>query len=126
MHPLWIWYWMPPRFADKVVVVVDTANPFCVGEFEAEVDSIILHFGVEDAAICEIVSGNVEPSGLLPMQMPLDMEAVEAQYEDVPRDMECYVDSDGNTYDFTFGMNWSGMIQDERVEKYNVPVLVGE
>jgi beta-glucosidase len=51
------------------------------------------------------------------------METVEAQYEDVPRDMECYVDADGNTYDFTFGLNWSGVINDERVQTYNVPAL---
>ena len=39
--------------------------------------------------------------------------------------MECYVDSEGNTYDFTFGMNWSGVINDERVAAYNVEPLVG-
>ena len=49
------------------------------------------------------------------------------RYEDVPRDMECHVDSDGNTYDFAFGMNWSGVINDERVAKYNVePISVDE
>ena len=60
------------------------------------------------------------------MQMPLDMETVEAQYEDVPRDMECYVDSAGNTYDFAYGLNWTGVIEDVRVEKYNAAPLVGE
>lgn len=24
----------------------------------------------------------------------------------------------GNTYDFAFGLNWDGVIQDSRVEKY--------
>jgi beta-glucosidase len=54
------------------------------------------------------------------------METVEAQFEDVPRDMECYVDSDGNSYDFAFGLNWSGVISDERTAKYNVPPIVGD
>ena len=59
--------------------------------------------------------------------MPANMEAVEAQLEDVPRDVECYVDANGNTYDFAFGLNWSGVIQDERTEKYNVePMTVPE
>ena len=57
------------------------------------------------------------------MQMPANMETVEAQYEDVPRDMECYVDADGNTYDFAFGLNWSGVIDDERVATYKVEPL---
>ncbi len=38
--------------------------------------------------------------------------------------MECYVDADGNTYDFAFGMNWSGVIDDERVAEYKVEPLV--
>ena len=65
-----------------------------------------------------MICGNYEPSGLLPFQMPADMETVEAQAEDTPRDMRCYQDADGNTYDFAFGMNWNGVIEDERVKKY--------
>ena len=80
-------------------------------------------FSVNNELFFDIVTGKVEPSGLLPLQMPANMETVEAQYEDVPRDMECYVDAAGNTYDFGFGLNWSGVIQDERTEKYCVPPL---
>ena len=50
--------------------------------------------------------------------VPANMETVEAQYEDVPYDMQCYVDSEGNTYDFAFGLNWKGVIKDKRVKKY--------
>jgi beta-glucosidase len=32
--------------------------------------------------------------------------------------MRCYLDADGNTYDFAFGLNWSGIINDDRVKKY--------
>ena len=57
-------------------------------------------------------------SELLPLQMPADMRIVEEQFEDVPRDMKCYTDSEGHLYDFAFGMNWKGVIDDERVTKY--------
>ena len=30
----------------------------------------------------------------------------------------CHVDTEGNAYDFAFGLNWSGVIEDERVTKY--------
>lgn len=73
--------------------------------------------------LVQIVAGEVEPSALLPAQQPASMETVEKQLEDVPRDMECYTDSAGNTYDFGFGLNWSGVIQDERTAKYCVPPL---
>ena len=50
--------------------------------------------------------------------MPADMKTVEEQFEDVPRDMNCYVDTNGSKYDFGFGLNWQGTINDERVIKY--------
>lgn len=70
----------------------------------------------------DIVSGAVEPSGLLPLQMPASMATVEKQMEDVPFDMTPYVDAEGNTYGFGFGLNWSGVIEDERTAKYKVKV----
>ncbi|WP_227742485.1 beta-glucosidase [Parabacteroides distasonis] len=47
-----------------------------------------------------------------------DMRIVEEQFEDVPRDMKCYTDSEGHLYDFAFCMNWKGVIDYERVTKY--------
>ncbi|MGB5172511.1 MAG: beta-glucosidase, partial [Eudoraea sp.] len=80
--------------------------------------ALLLHMGVQDQALMEIISGKSEPSGLLPFQMPANMLTVETQFEDVPRDMTAYTDSEGNTYDFAFGLNWSGVIDDNRVKKY--------
>ncbi|MBN2028822.1 glycoside hydrolase family 3 C-terminal domain-containing protein [bacterium] len=118
--------------ADRVIVALDVSNPMVFAEFESEVDAIVVGFGggrsshLPDKAFLDIISGQVEPSGLLPLQMPANMETVEAQFEDVPRDMECHVDSDGNTYDFAFGLDWSGVIKDDRTAKYDVPPIVGE
>ena len=58
-------------------------------------------------------------------QLIKDMDDVERQCEDTSRDMECYTDSQGNKYDFAFGMNHAGVIRDARVEKYAVPVMTG-
>ena len=100
-----------------VVTVVNTGRPL-VPEFEPYSDAILVSFGCQNQAILELISGNVEPSALLPMQLPANMKTVEEQFEDVPYDMDCYVDADGNAYDFAFGLNWSGRISDERTEKY--------
>ena len=105
------------------IVILDIMQPMCVHEFEPEVDAIIVSMSGSTEAACRIVAGQDEPSGLLPMQMPKDMLDVEKQLEDVPRDMECYTDADGNTYDFGFGLNYSGPISDERTEKYCVEPL---
>lgn len=101
-----------------VITVVKVSNPMVFGEIEKSSDAILVHFGVQDQVIMELISGRMEPSALLPFQMPADMKTVEEQFEDVPRDMKCYIDSDGNVYDFAFGLNWKGVINDSRVRKY--------
>jgi beta-glucosidase len=107
------------KMGDKpVVVVVNVSKPMVFAEIEPVADAILVHMGVQDQALMDLISGAVEPSALLPFQMPATMKTVEEQFEDVPRDMECYTDADGNTYDFAFGLNWSGVISDERVSRY--------
>jgi beta-glucosidase len=101
-----------------VIVCMNLSNPTVVAEFEKSIEGLLVHFGVQDQALMEIISGEAEPSGLLPIQMPANMETVEIQFEDVPLDMECHEDSESNKYDFAFGMNWSGVIDDDRVNKY--------
>ncbi len=104
---------------DKPVIVsINCKNPTVVGEFEERVDSLLVHFNVQTQAILDMISGAAEPSGLLPFQMPKDMTTVEQQKEDVAHDMDCYVDQAGHRYDFAFGMNYKGVIADERVTSY--------
>ncbi|GHV66791.1 beta-glucosidase [Spirochaetia bacterium] len=101
-----------------VIVFVRTANPFVAAEFETAADAVLLDFSVETRTLLELALGKAEPSALLPFQMPLDMETVEAQAEDLGRDMIPYTDSEGNTWDFAFGLGWKGPIKDDRVRKY--------
>ena len=100
-----------------VITIISTGKPF-VPEFEPYSDAVLVSFGCQNQALLDLVSGAVEPSALLPMQLPADMKTVELQKEDLPFDMDCYVDADGNAYDFAYGLNWSGRIDDERVQKY--------
>ncbi|OAB35377.1 hypothetical protein PMSM_08930 [Paenibacillus macquariensis subsp. macquariensis] len=53
------------------------------------------YLGVQDQAFLDILVGETEPSGLMPMQIPANMKTVEEQFEDVPHDMEVHVDSEG-------------------------------
>ena len=101
-----------------VVVIINAGKPVVLSEIEPLADAILISFGVQNQAMLDLISGKAEPSGLLPMQFPASMAAVEHQLEDLPRDMECYVDAAGNKYDFAFGLNWSGVINDSRVQKY--------
>jgi beta-glucosidase len=103
-----------------VIVSIALSNPAIVAEFEKEVNGIIASFGVQDQALLDILSGKAEPSALLPIQMPANMKTVEEQKEDLPHDMECHRDSEGNVYNFGFGLNWKGVIRDGRTNRYAV------
>ena len=101
-----------------VIVVMTITNPPVLGEVEPKADAILLNFESQQAAIFDLIVGftkygdkesdgeKIAPTAMLPMQLPKNMDEVEAQCEDVPRDMECYVDSEGNVYDFGFGLTY--------------------
>ncbi|MCC8095078.1 MAG: glycoside hydrolase family 3 C-terminal domain-containing protein [Tannerellaceae bacterium] len=103
-----------------VIAVVDVSNPMIFSEFEDKMDGILVSFGNTTQSVLDIVSGKYEPSGLLPFQMPAHMATVEKQAEDVPFDMECHQDSEGNIYNFGYGLNWKGVIQDARTATYGI------
>lgn len=101
-----------------IIVSLNAKNPTIVKEFEDKIDGLLISFHVQSQAILDCISGEYEPSGLLPFQMPADMDTVETQLEDVAHDMICHKDQDGHIYDFAFGMNYQGVIYDARVQTY--------
>ena len=108
----------------KLILLVQADHPMVFSEIEPYVDAILLAWeNTPDESYLRVVSGAAEPYGLLQYQMPANMDTVEAQLEDVPRDMEPYVDSEGNAYDFCFGLNWSGVIDDDRTKTYKAAPL---
>lgn len=94
-----------------VIVCASLRNPMVVNEFETMADGIIVDFGVSRSAILDVVFGNYEPTGRLPIQMPRDMDTVELQSEDRALDMEPHIDENGNAYDYGFGLNYKGVIE---------------
>lgn len=101
-----------------VIVLANMSGPVIVNEYEKYADAILSSTGDLVQALFATIAGESEPSGLLPMQLPKDMDTVEKQLEDIPLDMECHIDSEGHEYNFGFGMNFSGIIKDERTKKY--------
>ena len=101
-----------------VVVCIDAVRPLVLSEIEPYADALLVGFCVQRQTSLDIISGAFEPCGLLPLQMPASMHAVEVQVPDKPLDIECYTDSKGNTYDFGFGLNWQGRISDARTDRY--------
>jgi beta-glucosidase len=104
---------------DKPVIACITMhNPAVLAELEPYADAILAEFGVQRKAVLDILTGNAQPQGLLPIQLPRNMEVVEKHCEDMAFDIEPYTDSLGSIYDFGYGRNWNGIIEDERTNKY--------
>ena len=107
-----------------VIAAVSMERGMVWTEVEPLCDVIFVSYNAQKTdSIARMITGQLEPSGLLVFQQPASMEAVESQVDDVPRDVECYEDAAGNTYDFAFGMNWAGVISDERTAKYSADPL---
>ena len=107
-----------------VIAAVSMERGMVWTEVEPLCDAIFVSYNAQKTdSIARMILGQIEPAGLLVFQQPASMEAVEAQVDDVPRDMECYKDAAGNTYDFAFGMNWAGVINDGRTETYSAEPL---
>lgn len=89
-----------------VFAVLQMHNPCVVSEFEPYVDGLIVHFGVENKVVLEILTGETAPGGKLPLNMPANMETVEKHCEDVFGDYEVYTDESGNSYGYGFGLTY--------------------
>ena len=111
----------------KLILVIDANHPMVFSEIEPYADAILMGWyegtKIPTGSYLRVIAGKSEPYGLLQYQMPKDMDTVEANLVDVPRDMDCYVDAEGNTYDFCFGLNWSGKIEDDRTALYGAAPL---
>lgn len=69
-----------------VVVSMFMERPAVLSEFIDDVDAVLATFGVSDEALFDVIFGKFNPVGKLPFDLPLNMNSVEAQQEDVPRD----------------------------------------
>jgi beta-glucosidase len=85
----------------KPTVTVLTVNrPPVVPEINAASKAVVAEFEIEDDIICEMIFGEFNPSGKLPLEIPSSMEAVEKQFEDVP------YDSENPLYPFDHGLSY--------------------
>ena len=89
-----------------VIVVMQLHNPAVMSEFEPAADGILVNFGVEPTVMMEILTGQANPGGRLPVYLPANMETVEAHCEDIADDMEVYQDACGSRYTFGFGLRY--------------------
>jgi beta-glucosidase len=87
---------------NKVPSIVDIylSRAAVIPEISAASKGLFANFGASDDAFLDVVFGNFNPQGRLPLEMPSSMEAVRNQKEDVP------YDSKDPLYKFGFGLHY--------------------
>ncbi len=72
--------------AAPVVVAVHLDRPAVMTELQPHTAALLGVFGVSDAALLDVLTGQAAPGGTLPFELPSSMTAVEAQRPDLPYD----------------------------------------
>ena len=87
------------KMKDKpVIALVNLHNPCVMAEFEPYCDVILTEFGTQRDVLFGILTGELQAGGVLPYNLPKDMDTIERHAEDTPDDYAPYTDTEGNTY----------------------------
>lgn len=68
------------------IVDIYLDRPAVIPEVADKSSALIASFGVQDDILMNMIFGKSSPSGKLPFEMPSSMDAVKAQFEDLPYD----------------------------------------
>ncbi len=86
----------------KPTISILTMNrPAVIPEITEASKGLIVDFDCQDEILAELIFGKFKPSGKLPIEIPSSIDAVEAQFEDVP------YDSKNPLYPFGFGLEYT-------------------
>ena len=70
------------------IVVMHLDRPAVFPEIAESCAALLGEFGADDAAVLDVIFGQVNPSGKLPFELPRTMAAVDKQKPDLPYDSE--------------------------------------
>lgn len=82
------------------ITVMAIDRPPVIPGINAKTKALIADFACEDAVILELIFGQFQPTGRLPIELPASAAAVAAQKEDVP------YDSENPLYPFGYGLSY--------------------
>lgn len=82
------------------VVVLDLDRPAVIPELSAAAAGLIGAFGASDDVVLDLIFGSSSPAGTLPFELPSSMDAVRAQFSDLP------ADSKNPLYPLGFGLSY--------------------
>jgi beta-glucosidase len=92
------------------ILAVNAVLPWVIDDIEPAAASVIATFDVKTEAVWDVIRGRFNPTGQLPITLPADQAAVEANASDVPGYAEkfdyAYTNGVGDDYVFGFGLSY--------------------
>ena len=92
------------------ITVIDFSSPWLIQEIEPNAAAVIGTFGVKTEALVDVIRGDFNPTGKLPLTIPASGEAVVNDKMDVPGFDEgpsyVYEAKSGDKYGYGFGLSY--------------------
>jgi len=92
------------------ILAINAVLPWVIEDIEPGAASVVATFDVKTEAIWSVLRGEFDPAGALPVTLPADQAAVEANASDVPGYAEsfdyAYTNAVGDEYSFGFGLSY--------------------
>ena len=92
------------------ITVIDFSSPWLIQEIEQNAAAVIGTFGVKTEALVDVIRGDFNPTGKLPLTIPASGEAVANDKMDVPGFDEgpsyVYEAKSGDKYGYGFGLSY--------------------
>lgn len=83
------------------IAVPKLSRPLILGNVLENSDAVLAAYGVSDEALLNVITGEAEPGGTLPFELPSSMEEVAVQYADVPNDTA------NPLFEYGFGLSYA-------------------
>ena len=98
--------------AKPTVLVINLINPWIINDVEPAAAAVLATFDVKAEAVIDVVRGRFNPTGKLPLTIPVDRAAVDRNAPDVPGFAEsfdyAYKNKVNDKYTFGFGLSYGG------------------
>ncbi|MFZ4287538.1 glycoside hydrolase family 3 N-terminal domain-containing protein [Variovorax sp. HJSM1_2] len=94
----------------KSVMMINMGNPFLLDGIEPNASAVVATYDITVDALLDVIKGNFNPTGRLPMSIPAGQSALTKNASDLPGHYEnfayAYKDAQGSEYKFGFGLSY--------------------
>ncbi|WP_160724980.1 glycoside hydrolase family 3 protein [Bacillus sp. USDA818B3_A] len=95
------------------ITAINFISPWLINQIEPNAAAVLATYGTKSEAVIDVIRGEFNPIGKLPMAIPASADAVDKEVGDVPSFAPeeysdySYVNKAGNKYEYGFGLSYN-------------------